>query len=457
MTAPVLVFATLGRRSTALLALLVLGAPPTAAATELAAPATTNVLLIVADDVGIDKIRCYGFPTAPPTPTLDTLALHGVRFENAWANPACSATRAAMLTGRYGFRTGVGYVQGADCPALKLSETTLPELLATSATFTGPTALIGKWHNGTAGVGELLAPNQAGFDHFSGILGNLDAESYVDWSKVENGVASSATNYITTDQVDEALAWIGQQSPGWFCQLSLSAAHAPFMAPPPHLHTQQLPAPTPHGDALPFYDATVQALDTELGRLLTTLAPATLQQTLVIFCGDNGTPPEGVQPPLDPSKAKLTLYEPGIRVPLIVAGGPVVQPNRVVPHVAHVIDLYATIANVLAPGTATQPSGVDSVSLLPYLSSPAAGAQRAYVYSEGFKFNGTVAWGWKQALRNARYKLIRSIDTATDEFYDLGSDPLEQNDLLAGGALSAAEQRQYRKLAASLGMLVANP
>jgi arylsulfatase A-like enzyme len=457
MTSLGLMLATVGRRSAAVLALLALGAFAAAASAELAPNATSNVLLIVADDVGIDKVRCYGFPTAPPTPTLDSLAQQGVRFENAWANPACSATRAAMLTGRYGFRTGVGYVQGPDCPALNLSETTLPELLASSATFAGSTALIGKWHNGTAGVGELLAPNLAGFGHFSGILGNLETESYFDWSKVENGVASSATNYITTDQVDEALAWIDQQSTGWFCQLSLSAAHAPFVAPPAHLHTQQLPAQTPHGDALPFYDATVEAMDKELGRLLASIAPATLQRTLVIFCGDNGTPPEGVQPPLDPNKAKLTLYEPGIRVPLIIVGGPVAEPDRVVLHVAHVIDLYATIANVLAPGVATKPTGVDSVSLLPYLSSPTADAQRAYVYSEGFKSNDTVAWGWKQALRNARYKLIRTVDTATDQFFDLSSDPLEQTDLLAGGALSAAELRQYRKLAASLGKLVANP
>lgn len=418
-----------------------------------------NVLLIVADDVGIDKLGCYGAPSAPPTPNLDTLAKHGVRFENAWANPACSATRAALLTGRYGFRTGVGYVQGPDCPALKLGETTLPELLSSSASFQGASALIGKWHNGTDGVGGLLAPNSAGFGHFAGILGNLGTQTYVDWSKVEDGSASTSTTYITTEQVDDALAWIAQQSAGsqWFCQLSLSAAHAPFMAPPPELHTQQLPSPTPHGDPGPFYDATVEALDTEIGRLLASLPPQTLLDTLVVFCGDNGTPPEAVAPPSDPAKAKLTLYEGGLRVPLIVAGPQVVQPNRTVKHVVHLVDLYATVANALAPGEPTHASGLDSVSLLPYLASPSAGAQRSFIYSEAFKSDGTATWGWVQALRNARYKLIRNVDANKDMFFDLATDPLEQHELLASGALTASQKRQYRKLVQNLGKLVSNP
>lgn len=435
-------------------AVLLAAAPCFAASSPTAASADTNVLLVVADDVGIDKVHCYGFPSAPPTPTLDALAAVGVRFENAWANPACSATRAAMLTGRYGFRTGVGYVQGPDCPALALAETTLPELLAQHSAFSGASALIGKWHNGTTGVGESLAPNAAGFAHFSGVLGNLDADTYVNWSKVENGVESTETTYITTDQVDEAIAWIGQQSANWFCQLSLSAAHAPYMAPPAHLHTQSLPSPEPHGDALPFYDATVQAADTELGRLLASIPPSVLQRTLVIFCGDNGTPPDAVVSPLDPEKAKLTLFEPGLRVPLIAAGPLVAKPGRIVPHIAHVIDLYATVANVLAPGVPTQPTGVDSVSLLPYILAPNAGAQRTIVYSEGFKSTGGVVWGWIQALRNDRYKLIRNVDLAKDQFFDLGADPLEQANLLGSGPLSAAQQRQYRQLVTTLGKLV---
>jgi arylsulfatase A-like enzyme len=417
-------------------------------------PASPNVLLLVADDLGIDKLGVYATsPSAPPTPHLDALAQHGVRFTTAWANPACSATRAALLTGRYGFRTGVGYVEGPDCPDLALAETTLPERLELDAAFRGTHALIGKWHLGTQTIGGLNAPLLAGFGHYAGILGNLGLESYSAWSKVEDGLASAGTNYITTDQVDEALEWIGVQPAAWFCQVSFSAAHAPYSAPPAHLHTQPLPAAQPHGDAGPYYDATVEALDNEIGRLLSALAPAVLANTVVIFAADNGTPPEAVEAPFDPAKAKLTLYEGGLRVPLLISGPLVVQPGRTVPHVVHVIDLYSTIALILAPQSAPQTTGLDSISLLPYLQQPQAPTQRQSIYSELFKHNASGISGWSQALRNSRYKLIRHNASGKDEFYDLNSDPLETNNLLKQN-LSAEQKRQYRKLVLQLSGLL---
>ena len=89
------------------------------------AGAVDNFLIIVGDDLGVDKIGVYGEgPSPPPTPTIDSLALEGVLFRNAWANPTCAPTRAAALTGRYGFRTGVGVAGGADLP---FEELLLPE------------------------------------------------------------------------------------------------------------------------------------------------------------------------------------------------------------------------------------------------------------------------------------------------------------------------------------------
>ena len=70
-----------------------------------------NILLLIADDYGVDKASLYNTSGAtPPTPVIDSMRDHGVLFENAWANPICSPTRATMLTGRYGFRTGIGTV-----------------------------------------------------------------------------------------------------------------------------------------------------------------------------------------------------------------------------------------------------------------------------------------------------------------------------------------------------------
>ena len=94
-----------------------------------------NILLLVADDFGVDVASFYPkgprretTPPAPPMPNLQALARQGVLFTRAWASPWCSPTRAEMLTGRYGFRTGIGRANSSDLPPLSTSEITLPEV-----------------------------------------------------------------------------------------------------------------------------------------------------------------------------------------------------------------------------------------------------------------------------------------------------------------------------------------
>ena len=145
----------------------------------LAAQATSNVLLIIADDIGVDGIGCYGYPNAAPTPVIDQLAQQGVRFTAAHACPTCSPTRASLLTGRHGFRTGVGQpIGGTLSGELPASEVILPEILSPANVTSG---LIGKWHLGS-GLG-LSTPTVMGFDLFTGILqGSLS--SYYQWMKI---------------------------------------------------------------------------------------------------------------------------------------------------------------------------------------------------------------------------------------------------------------------------------
>src|ERR1043166_3773662 len=184
-------------------------------------PAQTrpNILVIVADDLGVDKLACYGAANAVPTPAIDLLAANGMRFTRAHADPACSPTRGAMLTGRYSFRTGVPGTLPFGAPGIDTNEILLPVPLA-AAGYTS--ALIGKWHLGTR-YGPWT-PTLLGWPHFAG---GLDAGlvDYYQWPKVVDGTVTTCSHYATVDQVDDALAWIGGQVGPWVLVLSMFAPH----------------------------------------------------------------------------------------------------------------------------------------------------------------------------------------------------------------------------------------
>src|SRR6185503_19986275 len=121
------------------------------------ATAGRNILLIIADDYGIDSHSLYNTNTAeslPPTPNLNALARRGVIFRNAYGQAVCSPSRCAMLTGRYGFRTGVSSPAGGPgAPEIKTNEFTLPEVLAAHPEFPYAAASVGKWHLGGGATG----------------------------------------------------------------------------------------------------------------------------------------------------------------------------------------------------------------------------------------------------------------------------------------------------------------
>jgi arylsulfatase B len=361
-------------------------------------PPRRNVLLLVADDLGVDKLGLYGIDaTPPPTPNIDQLAASGVLFRNAWSQPTCSPTRATIQTGRYGFRTGIGRVISLNgtVPALPIEEPTLPEMLDRGTQGAYAHAAIGKWHLGNADVGGPLAPNLAGYGFYSGSLEGQIAD-YFAWTKVVNGVASFESNYATSEAVDDALAWIGGQSGPWFCMVAFQAPHAPFHVPPAHLHSQVLPPMSPArscgqpgADPRPFFDAMVEALDTEIGRLLGSMDPGVLRNTTVIFVADNGTDTCLVEPPTTLSRAKGSLYEGGIHVPLIVAGAGV-SGRGDCEALVNTSDLMATVANLAGFDleTAMPEFTFDSVSLVPYFTRPERASLRSILFAEIFTPNG---------------------------------------------------------------------
>jgi arylsulfatase B len=388
-----------------------------------------NFLVIIADDLGVDRVAAYAeHPDPGRTRNIDRLARNGVLFRNAYANPVCTPSRATLMTGRYGFRTGVGRNAGFDGVGHTLdpSELLLEESLAGYAS-----GFFGKWHLVAGEVEDH--PIVTGVADYRGSLHNLshglpDNPNYFHWKLSDNGQVSSVDEYATswtTDRAIEALNGLPEPHIVW---VSYNAPHAPFHEPPAQLHDYDLAGLQPGLNKPLFGRAMAQAMDTEIGRLLRAID----NNTFVIFMGDNGTAKGATDAPFEPEHAKTTVYEGGINVPLIVFG-PGVARNAECDALVNSTDLFATVLELAGFNSSAE----DSVSLVPYLQDPTRPSLRDWVYSEYFHpdFN-------RQAIRNERYKLIRRFDTATgvttEELFDLLADPWETSDLLAAGLDSRA-------------------
>lgn len=423
--------ACVGRRVLALVATISMVTPSVA---------QDNILMIIADDIGVDRVGVYdAHPSPGRTPNIDLLAAQGVLFRNAWSNPTCSPSRALLLTGRYGFRTGIGEIireNSTDDPGLSLAELSLPDLLAPTYT----TAALGKWHLGNSYSQGPSHPLDSGFDYHAGSIHNLRNSQpggpgpggvYFDFDKGVNGTIRRSTTYATTDTVDDAVRAMQSLPEPWFIWLAFNAPHPPFHKPPAHLHTYSLPAP-PSESRVAHMKAMTQAMDTEMGRML---SHVDYSETTIIFLGDNGTASGATSAPYDSNHAKSTLYQGGVHVPLIIAGSRVTQAGSECPALVSLTDMYATISEIAGYGGRAR----DGVSVLPYLSDPDMPSIRDFLYAELFAPNGPHPYdSFERAIRDERYKLIDRRLLHEREFYDLLLDPLETNDLFLVG-LSPAE------------------
>ena len=410
-----------------------------------------NILLIIADDYGVDSSSLYNTNASaslPPTPTIASLAQNGVLFRNAYVNPVCSPTRACLITGRYGFRTGIGdVVVGAGSATLTAAEFTLPEAFAANSLSGYQLAQFGKWHLNNAPT----SPNNiGGWPHFAGSLIGQFA-SYTNWTKTVDGVSSTTTNYATTDLVNDAVAWIqAQGAKPWFAWIAFNAPHVPLHKPPnslcPHYTTLSGTAADINAHPRPYFEAMVEAMDTEMGRLL---AAVDRTNTHIIFLGDNGTVGQVIQPPYPAARGKDTLYEGGIHVPFIISSPVVVAPGRTNSTLVNAVDVFSTILELAGINVvATIPAGVtiDSQSLLPVLQTNMNLTR--YAYSELFGTNIAANVGGR-ALHNGQFKLIR-FTNGSEVFYDLANDPYEGTNLL-NGVLTATQLANYYSLVIALG------
>lgn len=453
-------------------------------------------LVIVIDDIGSTNVGAYseGLPEGlkvAKTPRIDSLADSGVRFDRAYVNPLCGPTRAALFTGRYAFRTGIGANVFNNLPG---GPTDAETWLAEAMGPTHATALFGKWHLAAADNGMLASPldpalgGVAHFDEHLGTYANIvgPTEDYFNWYLIDNGIPTArgnpdgaltrdARDYNTTVTVDLALDWIEAQTDDWLCVVSFAAGHEPLHRPPtkrelaevgrPPLlsaETEKLMTAFQTGNqgmiaklgwadvdalevvGLAAFNAMVEAMDTEIGRLIdesnVDLDPVSGDTTVWIL-GDNGPDFRVVEmDKLEISHAKATQYELAVRAPFIVAGRGVTEMGRVSERLVQHVDVYSTIlAMESIPSTA-----VDGVDISPYFADVAAPAVREFAYTELFAPVGPITdpadpgkMGWNRSIQDEDWKLItRYVQGATPawshELYFVGGAPAERQVVVSG-------------------------
>ncbi|WP_299883348.1 sulfatase-like hydrolase/transferase [uncultured Lacinutrix sp.] len=383
-----------------------------------------NILLIIADDMGLDATPGYNIGSIKPNmPNLESMINTGIRFNNLWSYPVCTPTRSSIITGKYGYRTGVLSVNDE----LSTSETSLQSYIDNTTGNLYNHAVIGKWHLST----NANHPTNMGVNYYAGLL-NGGVQSYTNWNLTENGQTNSSTEYTTTKFTDLAIDWISNQSQPWFLWLAYNAPHTPFHLPPSELHSQgALPTDQASIDAnpLPYYMAMIEAMDTEMGRLLNAMSQEEKENTIIIFIGDNGTPNQVVQEYPSP-RAKGTVYQGGVNVPMIISGKDVMRINDTEDALINTTDLFATISEL----TGNTVSEINDSKSFKTLLTTSNTNTRDYVYTE----INTDAGSNNYAIRNATHKYI-NLGGINEAFYDLSTNTVENPNLLNANQLPLSD------------------
>lgn len=383
-----------------------------------------NVLFVIADDFGLDASPCHPAIGAikPAMPNLLALCNRGIVFDQAWAHPTCTPTRASVLSGKYGIHTGVMAVG----EVLTSTDTILNRLRGGTNPYA--VAVIGKWHVSGANPAPN-APEAYGATYFSGFLTGALTD-YFNWQIITNGASAQTNNYATSELTDKAIGWLNNRPQPWFLWLAYNAPHSPFHTPPSNLYTQPGLQNGTATDNRTKYFAAAEALDAELGRLIATIPTDVLANTTIVFLGDNGTPSQAAQSPVLATRAKDTPYQGGIQVPLVVAGARVSRIGQRESALVNSVDLFATFSALTERAVAAP---ADGINLLPtFVTSNFSGRSHAYI---DFRDNGVVV----TAIRDTRYKLIE-LAGSQRQLYDLQVDPYELVDLTANGISPAEAQ-----------------
>jgi arylsulfatase A-like enzyme len=389
--------------------------------------ATPNILFIIGDDMGVDAIKGFDIGMRhAQTPNLDQLRSFGVTFTNVWATPVCAPTRASLITGKYGLNNGVNTIPGW----LSTEHKSIFKEIDEQSNGQYNNCLIGKWH--LARQSDYNHPFEHGVNDFMGLI-NAGVEDYYKWYKYEDGKTDTCYSYTTQYFTDYAIDWIKQQDKPWFMWLAHVSPHAPFHIPPQGTFSIKN---TDNNKRK--YKAMIESLDYEIGRLLDSIPDHILENTIIIFLGDNGSPGSFLSGFPD-NRGKQTIYQGGINVPLIISGKGVSRVNEVENALINVSDFYVTLSQIVNPDAFPSNKYFDSYSFK-HLLNGTAGSNRTYNYME-LGANSNVPNN-QYTARNEQFKLL-DMGNGTLEFYDLKTDTFEIYNLLKGTlSLQEAEAKE---------------
>lgn len=398
--------------------------------------ARPNVLLIMTDDQGYGDVGFNGNPVVK-TPILDRLASESVVFSNFYAQPVCSPTRASLMTGLHALRTGVYDTQGG-VSILRSEQTTLAEILRAEGYRTG---LFGKWH---LGDNAPARPQDQGFDkvltHAGGMIGMPYnpplGRSYFDPILIDDGRERQFEGFAPDLFADSAIEFVADDkgTNPFFAFLSFNTPHHPLTSPDRFadpFRNRGLSEETSR-----FYGM-IANIDWNIGRVLNALeAKGVLDDTLVIFVGDNGTSSLHRQSDLWETGLrgrKTHVYENGIKVPMVLKLPSSDLRGEVREQVGAIEDIVPTVLDVLE---IDPPVALDGVSLLPAARDPGHLMDRPLFF---YFHRGEVPEPYRNvAVRRGNWKLVQPVgrggepfseETARFELYDLAVDPKEQMDL----------------------------
>ena len=411
-----------------------------------------NILLIYVDDLGFGDLGSYGHPSIK-TPNIDALARDGMMLTNYYAPSAlCSPSRAAVLTGRTPYRTGIkSWIPEDSGVYLKDEEITLAEVLRAEGYAT---ALIGKWHlNSDLGSDDEPQPTDQGFDYFYGhnafqVPTNRNpANVYRDRELLPPQEGFTAQLYV-----DEAIGWLDSRDDKepFFLFLGMAEPHTPIENPDEYnaiyaQYTNGPIVPIPSGGPeIPVdlliprgpgeYYANITYMDAQLGRLLDWLDREGLaDNTVVVFTSDNGPVTSDWINWWEVNAYGSTggyrgrkhyLYEGGIRVPAVIRYPALVEAGSSSDELVIGTDLFVTLAR-LAGGTVPDDRPIDGIDVRAVLSG-------------GSLPQRTVFWALDSVsdlefvIRHGDWKMFIDREGKPQALYDLAADPLEFFDRLDG-------------------------
>ena len=418
-----------------------------------------NVIFILADDLGWSDLGLYG-SDLHETPNLDRFASESLRFTSAYTAASISSpVRASLMTGKHPARLNMTTWHEDSGPPdpntkykllppetggnLPLDQFSLGEVFKKAGYFT---AHIGKWHLGNA----VHYPEAQGFDiNIGGTMWGMPHTywyPFSGWREVDNEYryvpdlvdmdSDNQGTYLTDRLTDKALEVIeSKQDEAFYLQMNYHTPHVPLDGKPEYVNYYKEKTEPDMHHKNPDYAAMVASLDENVGRILNKVEEAGIsQQTVIIFYSDNGglgKPRTNAEQNYPLRSGKGSLYEGGIRVPLMIKWPGITNPGTVTDVPVTSTDFYPTFLDLLGfKGDEAHNNNLDGISIAPVLKDPHGNLERQ-----------TLCWhhphyypdrkGPVSAIRKGNWKLLHYFEDNTLELYNLETDTGENNNLVA--------------------------